>query len=59
MDARVTCCETLWEALTWRVRLQGASRRGKYIPTVLSVASGVASTGNGPPKLEGLVAKGF
>ena len=59
MDARVARCETLWEALTWRVCLKGASRRGQYIPTVLSVATGVASTGNGPPKLEGLIPKGF
>jgi len=59
MDARVTCCQTLWEALTWCVRLKGTSRWRKHVPTILSVASGVTSTWNGPPKLEGLVAKGF
>lgn len=59
MDARVTCCEALWEALTWRVRLKGASRRGQCVPTILSAASEVTTTWNGPPKLEGLVAEGF
>jgi len=59
MDARVTRCETLWEALTWRVRLKGASRRGQCVPTILSAASEVTTTWNGPPKLEGLVAEGF
>lgn len=59
MNAGVTCCETLWEALTWRVRLKGTSRWRKYVPAILPIASGVTSTRNGPPKLEWLVAKGF
>jgi len=59
MDARVTRCETLRKALSWRVRLEGTSGWGKDVPTVFSIASEVTSTRDGPSKLERLAAKGF
>lgn len=59
MDARVTRCETLRKALSWRVRLEGTSGWGKSAPTVFSIASEFTSTWNGPSKLERLAAKGF
>jgi hypothetical protein len=59
MDPRVTGCETLWEALSWCVRLKGTNGRRQGVSTIIFVASKITPIRNGPSKLEGQVSKGF